>query len=159
MHKLDGYKSAFANGKTGKGKGVAVFFRDNARIETCEEELYQFIKFENEDITIFCLYISKGCEFKQLIQSLESYEFSNNGNTCLIGDLNFDANGNNEFTRYMSELQFTQIVKRATHLDGHILDQVYVPQRKSHLFETNHHFVYYSDHDGILVDMNHDDIQ
>ena len=60
---LNGYMAAFAHGKTGKGKGVAVYFKKEANIEVCERELYQFIKLKNETVTIFCLYISKGCNF------------------------------------------------------------------------------------------------
>ena len=117
IHKLDGYQSVFANG-TAKGKGAGVFFRSDATIEVCEEELYQFIKFSNPKITIFCLYVSKGCDFGQLIESLKKYNFNSDANTCLIGDMNFDAFEANDFTRFMSNLKFNQIVCRATHLDG-----------------------------------------
>merc|ERR1711973_317317 len=100
-----------------------------AEIEVCEEDLYQFIKFKTKSVTIFCLYISKGCNFRQLVQSLKDFHFNDKIEaTCLIGDLNFDATGSNHLTEYLSGLHFSQLVKKATHLDGHILDQVYVPQ-------------------------------
>ena len=83
---MKGYTSAFANGTTGKerGKGVGVFFKKDAKIEMCEEEFYQFIKFKKEEITIFCLYISKECEFGQLVDSLKSYEFNNKDETTIL---------------------------------------------------------------------------
>ena len=46
-----------------------------------------------------------------------------------------------------------QMVKRATHLDGHILDHVYVQQKEAPHVEIKHHYAYYSDHDGILVSL------
>ena len=49
------------------------------------------------------------------------------------------------------------MVKRATHLDGHILDHVYVPKDLEKLTEIKHHYVYYSDHDGILVSVKNDE--
>ena len=38
---IDGFYNAFANGKTPKGKGVGVFFKNDAKIDICEEEHYQ----------------------------------------------------------------------------------------------------------------------
>ena len=67
--------------------------------------------------------------------------------------MNFDASETNDLTRFMSSLEFIQIIGRATHLDGHILDQIYVPKTKLHLVESKHHYVYYSDHDGIIVSL------
>jgi exonuclease III len=156
-YQIDGYNSAFANGKTARGKGVGVFFKKDPSIEICEEELYQFIKLKNEHVTIFCLYISKGCHFSQVVQSLQDFRFfDKEENTCLIGDLNFDASKTNDLTRYLSRLQFKQMVARATHFGGHILDQVYVPETRSDQFDTKHHYCYYSDHDGILVSLKND---
>ena len=103
------------------------------------------------------MYISKGCDFGKLVQSLCNYDFNNKDeNTFLIGDLNFDAPGNNNLSNYLSRLEFKQMVGRATHLDGHILDHVYVPQARSTSVDIKHHHVYYSDHDGILVSMKKD---
>ena len=144
---LNGYASAFAN--KGRGKGVGVFFKKDAGIETCEETLFQFVKFKTENNTIFCIYLSKGCDFKQVVNSLKNYGFNNK--TCLIGDLNFDANKNNDLVRYLKSLNLTQMVKRATHLEGHILDHVYVPQAMAKVTKIKHHYNYYSDHDGISV--------
>ena len=93
------------------------------------------------------------------MESLKHYDFNNKKETTvLIGDLNFDApTGNNDLSKYLSRLKFTQMVNRATHLDGHILDHVYVPQTKATQTKIKHHYVYYSDHDGILVKLQKDD--
>ena len=92
-----------------------------------------------------------------MVQSLRDFKFfDREENTCLIGDLNFDASKSNDLTRYLSRLQFKQLVGRATQLDGHILDQVYVPETKANQVDTKHHYCYYSDHDGILVSLKND---
>ena len=67
------------------------------------------------------------------------------------GDLNFDSPGNNDLSEYLMSLKYKQIVGRATHLDGHILDHVYVSEKNASMVKIHHHYVYYSDHDGILV--------
>ena len=160
IHYINGYQSAFANGKTGKGKGVGVFYKCAAQIEVCEEDLFQFIKLMNQRATIFCVYVSKGCNFAQLVQTLTDYGFNKEKeNTFLIGDLNFDSPGNNELSKYLKRLKFNQVVGRATHLDGHILDHVYVSEKNASMVHIHHHYVYYSDHDGILVSLRKDEIE
>ena len=154
---IDGYKNVFAHGTPARGKGVGVYFKNDAVIDTCEEELYQLVKYKAPRITVFCLYVSKGCNFHHLVQTLKNFDFNNKDeNTCLTGDLNFDANCNNELSRYLSRSGFVQMVGRATHLDGNILDQVYVPEKISRLIEIKHHHVYFSDHDGLLVKFKED---
>ena len=93
----------------------------------------------------------------QVVQSLKYFKFfDKEKNTCLVGDLNFDASKTNNLTRHLSRLQFKQLVGRATQLDGHILDQVYVPETMSNQVDIKHHYCYYSDHDGILVSLKND---
>ena len=149
--------SVFAHGTEGRARGVGVFFKKDAVIEICEQEQYQFIKFKTDSLTIFCLYVSKGCNFVQLVNSLWDYDFNNPDEyTIMMGDLNFDAPGSNFLSHYLSRLEFKQIVGRATHLDGHILDHVYVPKNKVNEVDIKHHHVYYSDHDGLLVNVKKD---
>ena len=152
MQKSFKYGQVWPKIRRGKGKGVGVFFRRDAEIQVCEEELYQFIRFKSSQVTIFCLYVSKGCNFGHLVQSLKNFDFNNkNETTCLIGDLNFDVLSKNDLSRYLSSLNFIQLVNRATHLDGNTLDHVYVTKRMASLVEVKQHYVYYSDHDGIMV--------
>ena len=105
---------------------------------------------------IFCLYASKGCNYGQLGEDLKSYEFGQDKHTYLVGDLNFDASKTNALTFHLKRLKYTQLVNHATHLDGHILDQVYTSHANSNLLDVKLHHVYYSDHDAILVNVNLD---
>ena len=109
----------------------------------------QFIKLQNENYTIFCIYISKGCKFKEVVENLRNYGFNNKA--FLIGDLNYDANEKNDLTKYLKSLNLVQIVKRTTHVEGHILDHVYVPQAMVKRIGINHQYNFYSDNDGISV--------
>ena len=70
--------------------------------------------------------------------------------------MNFDESKNNVLKKYLKSLNMTQVVQRATHVEGHILDHVYVPQARSTSVDIKHHHVYYSDHDGILVSVKKD---
>lgn len=149
---LDGYDSEFV--KRGRGKGIGVFYRTKVAIEVCNEDQYQFIKVKNKECTVFCVYASKGCPMAKLVSDLKNYGLDNKDKTYLVGDLNFDASTNNKLTKYLRELKFSQVIKRATHLDGHILDQVYTLDPKSESLDIKHHHVYYSDHDALIINLN-----
>lgn len=152
---LTGYQHAFSN--KGKGKGVGVYFEKDAEIEKCQQSLFQFIKFKIQHITIFCTYLSKGCDFKQIVKTLKDFGF--NQNSILIGDFNFDTTKNNDLVRYLKSLNLVQMVKRATHLDGHIIDHAYIPQAITTQMQIENHHCYYSDHDGIMMKLKIPDIQ
>ena len=66
-YKLDGYKSAFANGINAKGKGVGVFFKRDGLIEICEEDKFQFIKFKTGAVSIFVCTYQKAVTFTSLL--------------------------------------------------------------------------------------------
>ena len=51
------------------------------------------------------------------------------------------------------KLRYKQMVRRATYPDGHILDHVYVPESNASMVGIQHQYVYYSDHDGVLVSL------
>ena len=40
----------------------------------------------------------------------------------MIGDLNFDVSINADLSKYLSSLNFSQMIRRATHLDDDLLD-------------------------------------
>ena len=111
---LDGYEAVFA--KRGRGKGIGIFYRKDANIEVCNKELYQFIKLKNGINTIFCVYASKGCNFEHLVDDLKLFDFNDNENTFLVGDLNFDASKKNNLTYYLQRVNFIQLVNHASHL-------------------------------------------
>ena len=69
-----------------------------------------------------------------------------------MGDVNFNEDMRNNLTRYLEKLQYVQVVKKATHLEGNLIDHVYIPKEiGEEEFTIEHHGVYYSDHDAIIV--------
>ena len=59
----------------------------------------------------------------------------------------FDSN-NNFFSR-LASVSFDQLVNQPTHIEGGIIDHLYV--RKVKTVKTFLHHPYYSDHDGVLA--------
>ena len=73
-----------------------------------------------------------------------------------MGDVNFNYSGNNHpFERFMISTGFTQIVKEPTHLEGNIIDHIYINKPLEAMrVMVYHHPVYFSDHDKIIVRIN-----
>ena len=53
-YEMEVYHGAFANGRTGEGKGAGVYYKCDADIEICKEDLFQLIKLKHQYATIFC---------------------------------------------------------------------------------------------------------
>ena len=73
---------------------------------------------------------------------------------CVIGgDLNINhlKNPNNYITTKLQKNGFEQIVKIGTHIEGGLIDHVYIKQGRDKIFSWNlENFPkYYSDHDGL----------
>ena len=65
-------------------------------------------------------------------------------------NINLFKNPSNMVTLYLQSQGFKQIVRKATHISGSLLDHVYIRFPKCTVFHNIHH-VYYSDHDAILT--------
>ena len=69
------------------------------------------------------------------------------------GDFNINLlkSPNNAITAKLSQNGFQQIVKKGTHIEGGVIDHIYIKQGKENMFEwaLEHFPKYYSDHDGL----------
>ena len=139
-YQLNRYESVFA--KRGRGKGISVFYCQDANIYICNKELHQFMRLKHEKNIIFCVYASKSCNFQELVKDLKDFDFNNEENTYLIGDLNLDASKTKKLIKYLNILNYIQIENHVTHLEGHNLDQVYISHANLELLDIKRHCIY-----------------
>ena len=88
-----------------------------------------------------------------LSQLIEKHTDKNTPN-LILGDLNFCYNGKEGklLRTSLEKLNFSQIIKEPTHIEGHLLDHAYVRNLNSQLkFKSELHSKYYTDHKGIAV--------
>ena len=75
--------------------------------------------------------------------------------TLVTGDFNvcFRQIPNNSISRGFIEQGFSQLVKKATHVMGGLIDHVYWKDKSEswHMPEIESYSPYYSDHDAVLV--------
>lgn len=142
---------------TGRGAGVAVYIRNEfacgvPRPVTFATKECQAIRISLSSLDILAVYRSPNTDINTCIQTvLKGIDSSKS--TLICGDFNvpIQYNKSNSLTTALSTRGFTQIVNEPTHLQGNLLDHVYVRFQKGELFKQFMHCPYYSDHDAICT--------
>ena len=115
---------------------------------------FSISKVESKVLDIIGIYRSQEGNVTDMIYKLET--LIDPGKTSVIGgDLNICAlaQPNNYVTASLKEMGFEQIVTRATHIEGGLIDHVYISQGENVKFAwvLEDFPKYYSDHDGLCL--------
>ena len=118
-------------------------------------EMYQLTEITSEKQDIINVYRSARAPASQFIPDLSSL-FSFTRKTLLVGDFNicFKSEQNNPVLKALASFGFKQKVKKSTHLEGRLIDHVYIfcpmnSQEKE--VEVVQQVTYFTDHDIIFV--------
>ena len=118
------------------------------------EEKLQIMKICLEDLDSINVYRSAG---KSLMDTFDKIEemIDPVKATLLTGDFNvcLKKNPENDLTRRLKQIGFSQLVDRSTHVEGGHIDHTYWKNVGDDWLEPTLEFYspYYSDHDSILV--------
>ena len=113
---------------------------------------FQLMAINVKGVTIISVYISSNCNN---FEAITNFLYQHKTDKCLvIGDFNFNPNSSNKLTNYLKESNFTQLVQSPTHKDGNTIDHVYVSEELLASTFTDAHYVYYSDHQGIFINIS-----
>ena len=112
----------------------------------------QLTKLSTNTLDIVNIYRSQEESFNFMKRHLQNL-VNINKNTLIIGDFNFCyLEKTNNLSNYLDELGFRQLVSSATHINGGLLDQVYIRQVEGiNGAMAEQMSNYYSDHDTITV--------
>ena len=135
----------------GRGKGLVTYSKVpvEERVNLFDEDAtFQLITTKVKGITIISFYISPHCSN---LETIVDYLSKHKTKKCLlIGDFNFTPQSSNILTRQLKNWNFCQIIQSPTHRDGNIIDHAYISEALSTSTFPDIHYVYYSDHQGIL---------
>ena len=108
--------------------------------------------FQNEEIDVVGVYRSQEGDMTDLIEKLDDI-IDDHKTTIVGGDMNICilSSPHNYLTKGMQDRGFRQLVNKATHIDGGLIDHVYVRKVKNCPYSWNIEDFpkYYSDHDSI----------
>ena len=136
----------------GRGKGVATYYNNEFKVSgSINKELYQISKVISQEFDVINIYCSKGANKSDFLRDLGSLANAARP-TFLIGDLNINFLNNPKDRIVIKILSngFKQLVSAPTHIEGGLLDHIYIKQLS---FEPHIviNFPYYSDHGAISV--------
>ena len=151
------YNQFFAS--AGRGKGVGLLVNDKMKVLYTEKiclKSYQLLKAVLEDLSVIVIYRSPATNsHAMLIQSLIAL-IPDTSPTVIMGDFNIDPKRDaaeyNNLVSAMGSRGFVQIITRATHIKGHILDHMYL--RNIPNIDWQLHHPYWSDHDATCLQAN-----
>ena len=152
-YEIDGFKSQFTGGSHWKGNGLANYFKNDFYIQqSIYAEKFQICKLSSEtlEIDILNIYYKKGQE-NEFLSYLN--EFINCNKICFVfGDLNTDflSESNDNVILWLQEHDFVQIIQNATHIQGGLLDHVWIPRNLVSKVRIDIKSLFYSDHDCII---------
>ena len=155
---FDGYSGHFAS--IGKGKGVAGYSKLDlvAQPKTVSTETYSAILLKTKEFQIVFLYLSSNCKKDSLFTILDSW-IEKEIPTAIMGDMNAKflvgeklKKASTRFVNMMTVRGFHQLIKEPTHLEGNIIDHIYVNNAmQCQTIAIQIDPVYYSDHDIISL--------
>ena len=139
----------------GRGKGIAIYFKKDIMKHEMDikEENFQLSKFSSLDIDLVVLYRSQNGDLIDLKHKLETLDIQEKP-LLVIGDFNFcfSKNSLNPAKKYLKDQCFTQLIKDPTHIEGNLLDQAYIRDKRKVLhYSSELHSKYYSDHKALAV--------
>ena len=153
---LPGKRGEFIN--VGRGKGITTFIDQDIIYDTRSEknEDLQIIKVKLYDIDLISLYRSNGKSHTETLYSLMNM-IDHSRPTLITGDFNICLlkHPKNIITKTLTEYNFKQLMKGATHLLGGQIDQAYWKDPTSKMEEPRieTYCPYYSDHDAVLISL------
>ena len=139
----------------GPGKGLAVYFKEHLfhHVTDITEDNMHLTKMGTDNLDVITLYRSSNGNLSNLIDHLKSL-ISQYRTTVVCGDLNlcYIDTRRNKVTQWLENEGFKQMVKRATHIRGRLIDHFYIRKANDNITTTVfRHSPFFSDHDAICA--------
>ena len=139
----------------GNGKGITTYSRHFSRDSYMDSDnTMQIQKKTFVRLDVINVYRSQNGNHHELIEKLD--KMIDKKRFCIItGDFNLCGlnERRNLVTSFLERQGFSQLVKDATHIQGRVIDHVYVNDAAC-VLEIERFSPYYSDHDGLLISLD-----
>ena len=147
---MPGYSMSMVN--AGRGKGIVTYFNPEFQPSgMINNERYQILRVSSKDLDVINVYISRGANRANFLKDLGA--LARGSKPCfIVGDFNIDfLNDPTEvIVKKITSSSFKQLVSTPTHVEGGLLDHIYVRDQTCK-YQVDINFPFYSDHGAISV--------
>ena len=142
----------------GRGRGIASYFKHMHKHKiNVNGEGFSISKIVCENLDVIGIYRSQEGNITSLMNQLEAL-ITKGRATIIGGDMNICAlaEPKNHITESLRDKGFSQIVRKSTHIEGGLIDHVYITQGQVFKFSyiLEYFTKYYSDHDGLGISLS-----
>ena len=136
----------------GRGKGIMTHFNPEFQPSgMINSERYQILQVSSKDLDVINVYISRGANKANFLKDLGA--LARGSKPCfIVGDFNIDfPNDPTEvIIKKITSSSFKQLVSTPTHVEGGLLDHIYVRDQTCE-YHVDINFPFYTDHGAISV--------
>ena len=149
--------------KIGKGKGIGTYWKcDQFKMDSdVITDHFQIVKVTNNMADIISIYRSQIANSTRIMQDLKEL-IDLERVTIIVGDLNvcYKDNFNNRLIQGLLHLGFSQVIHEPTHIQGRIIDQVFIlDPNKDMQFFIEQYSPYYTDHDAFCITIQNNTLE
>ena len=146
---IPSYIGTYVN--SGRGKGLSVFSKSGLFTICLHESDASAIFVNHERLDIVFLYLSKNFNWPRVMEWLDSI-ISPVKATVVMGDVNWHYPDPHPMKEYMKSNGFDQLIGRATHEGGQIIDHLYISDDlKETSLVVENISSYFTDHDILKI--------
>ena len=145
----------FYHSSKGRGKGCCLFSRNKIQcslIGQFSSEDFSLLSMKiYKDIQIYVIYLSQSNNDvkERLWEEIRKLK-QKNLHVMIIGDFNIDARNLDLLTNHFIRHNLVQLVKEPTHIEGRIIDHLWVSQNLPKI-DLNFHYPYYTQHKSLII--------
>ena len=139
-----------------RGNGVGAYLSENySKLFDITKMDYQISAYSSQNRVIINVYCSSRANHTDFIKDIFDYiknNLSGDEETIICGDFNihYSEDSNNIVISKMKENKFQQLINKATHIKGNIIDHVYV-RNINYKCKVVHQSISYFDHDILYL--------
>ena len=140
-------------GELARGKGIAVFTKGpvDHEILKADDASASGVCVKLYNVNVIFLYLSQNFDWSLLREFFDKV-ISPDKPTVIMGDVNWHYPEKHPMKEYLQMRDFAQMVRRATHMEGRIIDHLYTSNHyKDVEFPFEQESIPYSDHDLITA--------
>ena len=144
----------YQNNSIGKGRGITTIYKSEFKLDkNITKTNYQMTKIMSESADVINIYRSSGANTSDFLEDINAL-YTRSKHTLIMGDFNICHTKEyfHEIYENLRKLGFKQLVEKPTHIEGRLIDCVFIACPNNEIIYTvTQQAQYFTDHDLIKI--------